>query len=171
MSASPFVRAALLLAMLSCVNASAGLLRDDEPPAEPREESPVVLPPAPKAQELLRYEVGATSSMTFAVDAKSISIADGDVVRFTSVITSDSGAANVSYEGIRCNSAERKLYASGRPDGSWNAFPAPDWRPVPKAGANSYQAALMKDFFCDGGTVAGKAATIVDRMKRKRPLR
>lgn len=167
----PPARLALMLTLLSCVNASAGLLRDDEPPAEPREESAVVLPAAPKKEDLLRYEVSATSSMRFAIDAKSVSVVDDDIVRFTSVITSDSGASNVSYEGIRCKSEERKLYASGRSDGSWNAFPDPEWRPLSKAGANSYQATLMKDFFCDGGTVAGKAPAMVERLKRNKPLR
>lgn len=171
MSLHPLARKALMFALFCCANASAGLLRDDDPPAEPREESAVVLPAAPKKVDLLRYEVSATSSMNFAIDAKSVSVADGDIVRFTSVITSDSGAANVSYEGVRCKSGERKLYASGRPDGSWNAFPEPEWRPVSKAGANSYQATLMKDYFCDGGTVAGKAPVMIDRLRRKKPLR
>lgn len=164
-------RAALLLCLFAGANASAAFLRDDEPPAEPKEESAVVLPGAPKKDDLLRYEVSATSTMSFAVDAKSLSVGNDDIVRFTSVITSPSGAMNVSYEGLRCYTGERKLYASGRPDGSWNAFPDAAWRPVSSAGANSYHATLMKDYFCDGNAVAGKAPAIVERLKRKKTLR
>ena len=109
--------------------------------------------------------------MSFAVDTTSISIADDDTVRFTSVITSASGASNVSYEGIRCKTAERKLYASGRPDGSWNAFPDAAWRRISSAGANSYHATLLKEFFCDGEAVAGKVPAMIERLKRKKPIR
>ena len=164
-------RAALLLGLFSCVNASAGFLRDDEPATEPREESAVVLPAAPKKDDLLRYDVSASSTMSFAVDAKSLSVTDDGVVRFTSVIVSPSGASNVSYEGVRCRTAERKLYASGRPDGSWNAFPDATWKRISSAGSNSYHATLLQDFFCDGDSVAGKAPAIVERLKRKKPVR
>jgi len=44
-------------------------------------------------------------------------------------------------------------------------------RTISSAGANSYHATLLKDFFCDGEMVAGKVPTIVDRMKRKKPLK
>ena len=67
MSLHPLARKALMFALFCCANASAGLLRDDDPPAEPREESAVVLPAAPKKVDLLRYEVSATSSMNFAL--------------------------------------------------------------------------------------------------------
>jgi hypothetical protein len=50
-------------------------------------------------------------------------------------------------------------------------LPDAEWRRISSAGANSYQATLFRDFFCDGDTVAGKAATIVDRIRRKKPLR
>ena len=171
MKLTSLARAALLLGLFSCVNASAGLLRDEEPPAEPKEESAVVLPAAPKTADLLRYEVSAASTMSFAVDAKSIAIADDDTVRFTSVITSPSGAMNVSYEGIRCKTAERKLYASGRADGSWNAFPDAAWKRISSAGSNSYHATLLKDFFCDGDGIAGKVPAMVERLRRKKPVR
>ena len=78
---------------------------------------------------------------------------------------------NISYEGIRCKTAERKLFATGRPDGSWNTLPAAEWRRISGTGANSYQATLSRDFFCDGDAVAGKAATIVDRIRGKKLLR
>jgi len=109
--------------------------------------------------------------MTFAIDAKSVSVGDDQIVRYSSVITSPSGAMNISYEGIRCKTAERKLFATGRPDGIWNTLPDAEWRRISSASTNSYQATLFRDFFCDGDTVAGKAATIVDRIRRKKPLR
>jgi hypothetical protein len=166
-------RCRLLLVLGCCwsVNVYAGLLSDDENKAPPIEESALALPAPPKSGDLLRYTVGAGASMTFAIDAKSVSVGDDQIVRYSSVITSPSGVLNISYEGIRCKTAERKLFATGRPDGSWNALPDAEWRRISGAGANSYQTTLFREFFCDGDAVAGKAATIVDRIRRNKPLR
>lgn len=163
----------VVLALSCCwsVSVSAGLLSDDENKAVPVQESALILPAAPKSDDLLRYTVGAGASMTFAIDARSISVGEDQIVRYSSVITSPSGAVNISYEGIRCKTAERKLFATGRPDGSWNTLADADWRRISSAGANSYQATLFREFFCDGESVAGKASTIIDRIRRKKPLR
>jgi hypothetical protein len=164
-------RLVLVLGCCWSVSANAGLFSDNESPTPPKEESALALPAPPKSDDLLRYTVGAGASMTFAIDPKSVSVGDDQIVRYSSVITSSSGASNISYEGIRCKTAERKLFATGRPDGSWNTLPDAEWRRISSAGANSYQATLFRDFFCDGDMVAGKAATIVDRIRRKKPLR
>ena len=153
------------------VSVNAGLFSDDDGKAAPLEEGALVLPATPKADDLLRYTVGPGTAMTFAVDAKSVSVGDDQIVRYSSVITSGTGVTNISYEGIRCKTAERKLYATGRPDGSWSSVPEPVWRRISQAGSNSYQATLMKEFFCDGEAVAGKASTMVERLRRKKPLR
>jgi hypothetical protein len=87
-------------------------LSDDENKAPPKEESALALPAPPKSDDLLRYTVGAGASMTFAIDAKSVSVGDDQIVRYSSVITSTSGAINISYEGIRCKTVERKLFAT-----------------------------------------------------------
>ncbi len=171
MSASLLKYLLMPLMLLAGENASAGLLRDDDAPALPAEESALQLPPAPKQDDLLRYDVSAASTMNFMIDAKSVSITDTHVVRFTSVITSPSGATNISYEGVNCKTAERKLYASGRPDGSWNVFTEASWKPLSSAGAIRYPVTLMQDYFCSGETVAGKLATMVERLKRKKPMR
>lgn len=164
-------RLTLVLACCWSASVTAGLLSDDENKSLPKEESALVLPAPPKSEDLLRYTVGPGASMTFALDAKSLSVGDDQIVRYSSVITSPSGAANISYEGIRCKTGERKLFATGRADGSWNTLPDAEWRRISSAGANSYQATLMKDFFCDGDAIAGKASAIVDRIRRKKPLR
>ncbi|NDC09759.1 MAG: hypothetical protein EBZ75_10525 [Oxalobacteraceae bacterium] len=166
-----FSRLVLVLGCCWSVMASAGLLSDEDNKTLLKEESALALPAPPKSDDLMRYAVGAGASMTFTIDAKSVSVGDDQIVRYSSVITSPSGVMNVSYEGIRCKTAERKLFATGGPDGSWNTLPDAEWRRISSAGANSYQATLFKEFFCDGGAVAGKAAAIVDRIRYKKPLR
>ena len=134
-------------------------------------ESELALPSPAQKSNLLPFYVSPTTTMDFSIDAKSLSVTPDGIVRFTLVITSKTGASNISYEGIRCKTAERKLYATGRPDGSWNTLQDTEWRRISSSGTNSYQAALMRDFFCDGEAVAGKAAVIVERIRRKKPLR
>ncbi len=158
----------VLGATLCWANAHAGLLNGEEPPE--LQESALVLPAPPAKDALLKYEVGPTSTMEFTVDARSVSVSDRVIVRFTSVIRSQSGATNISHEGIRCDTLEKKLYASGRADGSWTPAASGTWRKIEGTGANRYHAALATDYFCDGGTAAGKAESIVERLRRKKPL-
>lgn len=160
---------ALASTALAATPALAGLLGDDEPqPA--LTESPVILPAAPAKDKLLRYYVSPTTTMEFAIDARSVSVTDRVIVRFASVITSQSGVTNVSYEGIRCDTLEKKLYATGRPDGRWTVAANNGWRVIGDVGPNRYHAALARDYFCDGGTVAGKAENLIERLRRQKPL-
>lgn len=151
-------------------NGSLAALADSDETKPEVVESAVTLPPAPSKDKLLRYYVSPIATMEFAVDPKSVSVNDSVIVRFTSVIRSPSGATNVSHEGIRCDTMERRLYATGRPDGSWTPASGANWRPIGKVGANSYHAALAQDYFCDADTVAGKAETIVERLRRQKPI-
>ena len=138
---------------------------DDKP------ESEVVLPAAPQKAQLLPFYVSPTSTLDFAVDANSVSVSSDGIVRFTLVIASATGARNVSYEGIRCSSNERKLYATGRADGTWVPARRDMWQPITDVGANRQHAALARDYFCDSVTIAGKAENIVDRLRKKKTLR
>ena len=54
------------------------------------------------------------------VDEASVHYGSDDVIRYTMVIVSPSGARNVTFEGMRCETGERRLYAFGRADGSWS---------------------------------------------------
>lgn len=133
--------------------------------------APLVLPAAPTKESLLPFYVSPTATMSFAIDAPSISVTSDGVVRFTLVITSTEGARNVSHEGIRCKTGERKLYATGSVDGSWSPSRNDAWRQIRDVGANRQYAALFTDYFCDFGSVAGDAATIVKRIRQKKTLR
>ena len=101
-----------------------------------------------KDENLIAFEVSAANSNRFFVDSKSITLGKDEVVRYALVIRSSAGAQNVSYEGIRCATRERKLYALGRPDGSWVAARALKWGSVTAPGTVTPQRILMNDFFC-----------------------
>ena len=148
------------------------LAQQDEPGRDtPAVESEVTLPAAPQKSSLLPFYVSATATMDFAIDAKSLSVTPEGIVRYTLVITSKAGASNISYEGIRCSSAEKKLYATGKADGGWSPSRRDVWSPIWDVGANRQHAALVKDYFCEGASVAGKAEAIIERLRRQKPLK
>lgn len=138
---------------------------------QPEDAAPLILPAAPAKENLLAFYVSPTTTMNFAVDAASVSVTPDGIVRFTLVIASPEGARNVSHEGIRCKTAEKKLYATGGTDGNWAPSRNDVWNRIRDVGANRQHAALFNDYFCDSGAVAGNAATIVKRLRQKKPLR
>jgi hypothetical protein len=134
------------------------------------EEAAIQLPNPPAAANLMEFYVGPTATQDFFVDGQSMSISGDGVIRYTLVSKSRSGAINISYEGIRCATAERKQYAYGRQDGTWDLARNPAWRPITELVANRQHAALVKDYFCDTNTIAGTLTDIIKRIKYKRPL-
>lgn len=86
------------------------------------------LPPYPDLSKLIPLTVQTSTDYQHAVDPESISIGDDGVVRFTLVSRSSSGAMNISYEGIRCETNERKLYAIGRDDKTWSKPRVSKWQ-------------------------------------------
>jgi hypothetical protein len=137
---------------------------------KPWQEVAVQLPGAPVPENLLPFYVSATATQSFAIDAKSLTVGTDGVVRYTLVAKSQEGATSISYEGIRCESFERKLYAFGRPDGSWSRSRRDQWERISENSANRQHAALAKDYFCREKIVAGKAEQIVQRIRSERPV-
>jgi hypothetical protein len=107
-------------------------------------------PPAfPLDSNLIPFAVSGGSSNRFFIDRNSLSIGSKDgVVRFTTVIKSESGVRNVLFEGIRCDTREKKLYATGRDDGTWSPAHSSDWQAVEYKNLNGYHRLLFSDFFC-----------------------
>lgn len=133
------------------------------------ESNAVQLPAPPLDEDLLPFDVVSSSTQSFAIDAKSLTVANG-VVHYTLVSRSREGARNVSYEGIRCASFEKKLYAFGRSDGSWSRSRRDDWQPISGYVANRHHAVLATDYFCEGPVIAGTASDIVERLRQKKTL-
>ena len=104
-------------------------------------------PPAlPRERDLIEFFVAATSEFRFFVDPASISVTEGGEVRYTLVARSSTGAQNVTYEGMRCNSGEVRLYAIGS-DGAWGGR-AGEWRPIEPRSVQRWHNALYREYFC-----------------------
>ena len=118
------------------------------------------LPPTPKAENLIEFNVSSATRNRHFVDTASISVGEDKVVRYTVVIEAAGGAKNVLFEGMRCETGERRLYAYGQPDGTWSKARKSGWEGIKFRSLLSYHKALHEDHFCpDGINVRdGKAA-------------
>ncbi len=127
------------------------------------------LPPAPRPQDLVTFAVSGASDFRFGLDASSLTVGTDGVYRYVLVATSSQGSRNVSYEGIRCESREKKLYATGRPDGTWVRARNAAWTPIEDVGLNRQQAALLKEYFCPDAYATQDLADILSRLRVKQP--
>jgi hypothetical protein len=112
------------------------------------------LPAPPKAETLHRFEVSSVNSHRYFLDLASLSGGGDGVVRYTMVIRTSGGAENVSFEGMRCDTGERKTYAFGRPGGEWSRNKYARWDLIDARSATSYHRELFFHYFC---TVEGPA--------------
>jgi hypothetical protein len=122
-------------------------LFDDEFDEKSWQETEVRLPSFPQPENLLPFEVGAISDKQFLIDEKSISIGSDEVIRYSLVVVSSSGARSISYEGMRCATAERRAYAFGQADETWSRARSNRWVGI-QGGSNSHYVALFADYFC-----------------------
>jgi hypothetical protein len=125
---------------------------------KPWQEIEAKLPAYPQAERLVPIAVSAASRNRHFIDEASLSVGEDGVVRYTVVVRTPGGAENVSFEGMRCDSGERKLYAFGRSDGKgggeWSRNRHARWEPIAARQATGYHRELFYHYFC---TVEGKA--------------
>jgi hypothetical protein len=141
----------------------------EAPVIAPIEPSQVVLPPYPKPENLVEYDIGPTAWNRAYVDASAISVGSDQIVRYVLVIKTPGGATNVSFEGIRCSEWERLAYAYGQSDGTWVRSRQPEWRHIPKSDNLGYYRELAKNLFCEVGLPAGTAAELTVKLKKLAP--
>ncbi|MCL4801223.1 MAG: hypothetical protein KJ025_16640 [Burkholderiales bacterium] len=173
-------RVAASLAAALAAAASAAALAQDQPRDSaadsidfgeaPFREERVALPPPPRDENLIRFDAGpARRAFTYAVDAASLTVGADGVVRYTLVARSDAGATNVTYEGIRCETRERRVYAYARSDGKWLDRHATGWAKIGAPAREGHVYVLYADFFCPArGLTIRDAAEGIAALKRGR---
>ncbi len=132
-------------------------------------DSPVTLPAPPAAENLLSFYTNDNQS--FFIDSKSLSIVADGSLRYTLVSKSQSGARNVSYEGLRCDTNQKRLFAFGRADGTWSNSRRQEWDTFSNTGINKHHSTLAWDFVCNGGAIIGNAESILQRIRLNQSLR
>ncbi|MCL5061294.1 MAG: CNP1-like family protein [Candidatus Thermoplasmatota archaeon] len=124
------------------------------------------LPPIPKAENLVEFNVSSATRNRHFVDTASISAGADKVVRYSVVIEAAGGAKNVSFEGMRCETGERRLYAYGHPDGTWSKARNAGWEDIKFRSLLSYHKALFEDHFCPDGISVRDAREAVRNLRR-----
>ena len=142
---------------------SSALDRDfDEKPWEEQKQK---LPGYPIESNLKQIDIGPLTSFRFFVDTQSVNVGADGVVRFTLVARSERGATNISFEGLRCKTQEKKLYAVGRSDGTWIAASTSTWTMLGRQNVNPAQSVLYEDFFCPEGIVVSSTSEAIDALR------
>lgn len=131
--------------------AGLGLRDNDDPDAPGWVEEALQLPAFPQASNLREFYVSATTSHRYFIDTASLSVGKDGVVRYALVVRTSGGATNVTFEGMRCETGEFKLFATGHPDGNWSPVRRGEWRRIENKPVNRQHAALSRDFFCPVG--------------------
>ncbi|HKO87998.1 MAG TPA: CNP1-like family protein [Burkholderiales bacterium] len=161
------LRLSLVLCLLLVSAASPAQIFKRDPGDEivqPDEET-LQLPPMP-GESLFPFDPVFQTPLSFYIDLSSIRIGRTDrIARYTLVAKGDSGASNVSYEGLRCDTNERKIYAYGGRDGKWSPVREPQWKEVDK-NKEAYRHTLFKDYFCPRGSIVGSEREAIDALKR-----
>lgn len=128
---------------------------------KPWKEIEARIPSYPRSEDLIPFDPGAVSPHRFYVDARSLSIGEDDVVRYTLVVKAAGGATNVTFEGIRCELRQLKYYATGRADGSWARARNAQWRPIGPREVDRHHHTLYADYLCSGRTPVKSVREIV----------
>jgi len=144
---------------------AAGLLTDPDPNWQ---EAEYALPQAPAEAGLRPFFVSSASPNRFFVDERSVTVGTDGVVRYVLVVRTPGGAENVTFEGIRCATGERRIYASGRSGGEWTPMKVSDWQPIGDNSYNRPRAALAYDYFCDGPAAPRNREHAVRRLQGER---
>ncbi len=163
------LRRFVLAALLTCA-AGLGLAQSEKSPSDKNRESPPPPPPAFSTQGLLEIEVSRSSGLKYGVDPSTVSIGPDGVVRYVVVATSASGASNVIYEGIRCTTAEYRVYARHNPSTGWTQVTSQAWRSLYATNQSRHTLAIARGGACDAAAPRMTVTEIV-RALRETPIK
>lgn len=124
-------------------------------------ESDITLPTYPADADLVGVPLSAADTFKLYIDRVSLSHGDDRVVRLTMVIESPSGARNVFYDGIRCDTREHKTYALGASDRQWRPVAEPKWQFIAAQERNGFRYQLYKHYVCDTTNTARAPADVL----------
>ncbi|MBC7604920.1 MAG: hypothetical protein H7255_19960 [Ramlibacter sp.] len=130
-------------------------------------EAPAPTPPPIRTEGLIPLEMPG-SQLRFGIDPASIVIGKDGVVYYVVVAASSSGAVNGMYEGVRCATAEMKLYARHTPGAGWMTLKESEWRPLHAQGLSRHSLLVARNGVCVGQG-ANQSASQIARDLRAGP--
>jgi hypothetical protein len=128
---------------------SAGLFgpAEDEKTVEPE----VSLPAYPRDENLIAFHVRAADPNQYFVDAASLAVAPDGMVLVAVLVRSPQGATTLRFEGLRCASGQRKVYAIGGPDRTWSKPRTVEWAPIGSGASGLHERVLAREYLCPNG--------------------
>ena len=153
-------------AALACALALPGahaLFRDEDPDAPKWEEDEVPPPPAYSLDHLIDIELPRARSRAVRIGVAPETIAVNQktgVVRYVAVARGP-GAVNASYEGIRCATAEYRVYARQVAGQPWEPVRGGTWLPMAAPTSAPHPHALALSGMCAGTAVTVPEQTII----------
>lgn len=120
----------------------------DDPDAPQWAETAIEFPAFPREANLREFYVSEVTTHKFYIDATTLSVGTDGVVRYVLVVRTSGGATNTSFEGIRCESGELKIHATGHHDGQWAKARRSEWRRIENKPVNRHHAVLARELFC-----------------------
>ena len=158
-------RTLALICVLFLIACAKPAFKDEFESDKPWVEQLTQLPAYPDAKNLMAFDAGTVSDNQYFVDTTSIKVGEDGVIRFSLVIKSSAGASNISYEGIRCATSERKLYALGRDDKSWIQPRVSEWQKLDFVRQFYAQRELSKNIFCPNQQIVSNTEEAIQALK------
>lgn len=160
--------AASLMIALACWSFSAqSQLREPDP--EPWKEAAATPPASFNTDQLQTFDVAQDAALMYGIDPKTLTVGTDGVVRYVLVAKSGSGALNVLYQGIRCETAEVKTYGRWNNQTSWNTSAKDAWQQLAFRGPSRPAMMLARSGICEGRTINGTPQKILHTLKNGRP--
>ena len=160
--------ALLATGLLACATLSHAQYREPEVWVE----APVPAPTDWKLERVVEFTLGSASTpLRFGIDPLTLSVGSDGVVRYVFVARSPSGAVNALFEGIRCKTAEVRVYARWDPDGKrWLPGLSGDgaWQALDNRGATRRAMQVARGGVCDGAAPNRSPELILDMLRNGR---
>ena len=165
-----FFRLGLVAAL--CLPLQAALAQpkiDDE--EKPWEEAQWAPPASFQLDKLRTFRLEQTTTMEFGIEPSTLQVGSDGVIRYVFVARSASGALNVLYEGMRCQTAETRIYARWDPSSGWRQSTGnsdASWQPLSFRGATRRQMFMARAGLCDGPTPNAPVARMLRDLRQGR---
>jgi CNP1-like family len=124
-------------------------------------ESEVPPPPAFDVKRLIPLDVPRASSLALGIDPATLTITRDGVVRYVVVASSPGGGMNVMYEGIRCTTAQYRVYARYHADSGWTPNGQAAWQSLYDPMPSKHPLNLARSGVCTGRAPNSSPADIV----------
>jgi hypothetical protein len=128
-------------------------------------EAKTVLPPLPSAENLRPIDAfEAKRGYEYLLDRASIVAGSDGVMRYTMVVRSTTGKAQMFHEGLRCQTSQVRTYAYASSSGGFRASSSTRWKPAAHSGGRGYQAYLENVIMCDHNGWAWSADKAIEAL-------